>query len=88
MDDNSSDDNCEIDKDASPPRPKRPKIGAVRYGTKFNIDWKVDYPFIEPGKFDPEHSFYCKVCDNATIRVLPISRDTRRQLLIARKFEM
>lgn len=33
MDDNSSDDNCEIDKDASPSPPKRPKIGAGRYLT-------------------------------------------------------
>ena len=62
MDDSDSSDlDCETDQQATPPRPKRPKIGAARYGTKFSMDWKADFPFIEPG--NPEYSFYCNVCN-------------------------
>ena len=62
--DSSSDDD-DGDLHPSPPNPKRAKAarsGAARYNCRYNEDWKKDFPFIERGKTDRQHSFYCKMC--------------------------
>ena len=48
----------------TPPVPKRPKSlsGAAKYGSKFNPDCQLEYPFALPGHIDKVYSFYCSLC--------------------------
>ena len=51
--------------DATPPRSKKAKValsGAARYSTKFNADWRSEFPFVSSASDGSEFSFYCKVC--------------------------
>ena len=48
---------------ASPPSPKRTKLGgAETCGTKFKLEWMDEFPFITKGRRDSVYSFYwvCK----------------------------
>ena len=44
----SSESSSESEHDLSPPKTKRTKkfTGAATYKTKFNLDWKKEFPFI------------------------------------------
>ena len=46
----------------SPPSPKRTKLAeAATYGTKFKLEWMVEFSFIAEGHQNPVYSFYCQV---------------------------
>lgn len=52
----------ESDADGERPAPKRTKFtGAFKYKTKFCMEWKKKWPFIDSVRGDP-YSFRCTVC--------------------------
>ena len=44
-------------------RSKKTRLsGAARYGTKYNSEWKSDFPFISSTSDGSEFNFHCKIC--------------------------
>ena len=53
LDHSDSDTESDSESDSRPPWSKRAQAGAATYRTKFNSDWKKEFPFITLVNKDP-----------------------------------